>query len=69
MTSIKSTCKFPAMAILITKIEAIALASKISMACNFVISGNLPEAHCHKNVVDNRKIINNPSAPNRPKSL
>ncbi|HGW8403689.1 TPA: hypothetical protein ACNROV_001022, partial [Citrobacter freundii] len=21
----------------------------------------LPDAHCHKNVVDNRKIINNPS--------
>ena len=32
MTSIKSTCKFPAIAILITKIEATALASKINTA-------------------------------------
>lgn len=69
MTSIRSTCKFPAIAMLITKIEAIALASKIIMACVFVTSGNFPEAHCHKKTVVSRNIINNPAAPNRPKFL
>lgn len=51
------------------KIEPIALASKIIMACILATSGNFPEAHCHKKTVVNRNIINNPAAPNRPKFL